>query len=118
MSEQTYEGSCHCGAVTFRVTSALDAPFQCNCSRCRRLNAVMHAAPAAAFELLSGDEVLKTYKFNHHVINHRFCTECGIQSFSTGADDKGNDMVVFNVHCLEGAEYDPARITHFNGKDF
>lgn len=113
-----YSGRCHCGAVTFTVDTELDAPFQCNCSRCSRLNAVMHAAPAEAFHLLTGADKLKTYRFNQHVIDHKFCTECGIQSFSTGTDDKGNMAYVFNVHCLEGAAYDPASITHFNGKDF
>jgi hypothetical protein len=118
MAEQTYDGSCHCGAVTFRVTTALDQPFQCNCSRCYRLNAVMHSAPGAAFELLQGEDVLKTYQFNHRVINHRFCTVCGLQPFSTGSDDKGNEMVVFNVHCLKDASYDAAKIMHFDGKNF
>jgi len=31
---QTYQGSCHCGAVTFEVTGAYDEVHICDCSIC------------------------------------------------------------------------------------
>jgi hypothetical protein len=113
-----YEGSCQCGAVRFTARTRLDTPFQCNCSRCRRLNAVMHSVPGDNFTLLSGSEALKIYKFNSHTIAHQFCTECGIQPFAAGSDREGNTIHVVNVHCLEDARYDKNAISHFNGADF
>lgn len=119
MSEASlYDGSCQCGAVRFRARTRLEAPFQCNCSRCRRLNAVMHSVPGADFELLSGAETLATYRFNTHAITHRFCTICGIQPFASGTDKDGNGLYVINVHCLENPQYDTAAVSHFNGADF
>lgn len=113
-----YEGSCHCGAVRFTARTRLEAPFQCNCSRCRRLNAVMHSVPDSDFTLVSGSEALKTYKFNSHVIAHQFCTQCGIQPFASGRDREGNGLHVINVHCLENPQYDSGAIHRFNGADF
>ncbi len=113
-----YEGSCQCGAVRFTARTRLEAPFQCNCSRCRRLNAVMHSVPDSDFTLVSGNEALKTYKFNSHVIAHQFCTQCGIQPFASGRDREGNGLHVINVHCLENPQYERGAIHHFNGADF
>jgi len=79
---------------------------------------VMTSVPAGDFSLLSGGEMLKTYQFNTHRIAHQFCTQCGVQSFSSGTDQKGNALYVINVHCLEDAPYDTDAITRFNGADF
>ncbi|RDE09451.1 GFA family protein [Pelagibacterium lacus] len=115
---RTYAGSCQCGAVRFTARTALEAPFMCNCSRCRRLNAVMASVPDADFTLESGAEALATYRFNSHRIAHQFCTTCGIQPFASGTDAKGNGLHVINVNCLEDPHYDADAITRFNGADF
>ncbi|HEY9013060.1 MAG TPA: GFA family protein [Devosia sp.] len=114
---RTYEGQCHCGAVRYRATTDLGGMFDCNCSRCRRIASVMSAVPASDFTLLSGEDNLTLYRFNHHAIEHLFCKTCGVQSFSRG---KAGDtaMVMLNVGCLEGAPMiDRAAITHYNGAD-
>ncbi len=113
-----YEGSCQCGAVRFTARTRLEAPFQCNCSRCRRLNAVMHSVPDGDFVLNSGSDALKTYRFNSHTIAHQFCTICGIQPFASGTDRNGTALHVINVNCLEEPVYDAGAITRFNGADF
>ena len=121
MARQTYKGSCHCGAVRFSLVTDLEARdtlFDCNCSRCRRLAAILGAAPASVFSLEAGAEALKTYTFNHHAIEHQFCTSCGVQPFSRGRNGE-TEMVVFNVGCLEGAPMiERSGITHFNGADY
>ncbi|HEV7277720.1 MAG TPA: GFA family protein [Devosiaceae bacterium] len=111
----SYEGSCHCGAVRFTVRTDLRQLFDCNCSRCRRVASVMTAVPAADFELLQGEDRLQPYRFNHHAIEHLFCRDCGIQSFSRGSGPDG-PTVVLNVGCLEGVPVvDRSGITHFDG---
>jgi hypothetical protein len=112
-----WKGSCHCGAVSYEVRSALDNLMDCNCSRCRRLGWVMQPASAGDFTLLSGEDALTAYRFNSHRIEHLFCSRCGIESFARGADAKGNATVMINVNCLEDApDIDRAGIHHWDGR--
>lgn len=115
---QTYEGSCHCGAVAFSVETALDSLGACNCSRCRRLNWVMQSVPADKVTFLRGEDTLRTYRFNTRTIAHLFCPECGIQPLARGEDGKGNQLYMINVNCLEGAKVDPDAIAHWDGASF
>lgn len=119
--EELYEGSCHCGAVRFSIRTDLSEPsrlFDCNCSRCRRLAAIMGSVPATAFTLHEGESALTPYRFNHHAIEHLFCRHCGVQPFSRGTNGEV-EMVVFNLGCLEnGPAIDRTAVTHFNGADY
>lgn len=115
----TYSGRCHCGAVRYTVTTDLENMFDCNCSRCRRVASVMHAVPAERFTLLQGEDRLSTYHFNHHAIDHMFCRDCGIQSFSRGTNPQGQATVVINVGCLDDVPLvDRSTIMHFDGASF
>ena len=120
MSEQkTYAGQCHCGAVRFSVTTDLGTLGDCNCSRCARLGWVMQSVPSDQFILHSGADKLKTYLFNTKSINHQFCTECGIESFASGTDSKGETTMMVNIACLEGVpDIDRTGIKHWDGRSW
>jgi len=120
MSEpKTYRGQCHCGAVQYEVTTALEGLGTCNCSRCQRLGWVMTFVPAADFRLLQGEASLTPYRFNTHRIEHLFCTQCGIESFARGSDGEGKPSVVVNVNCFEPMpELDRAAIKHWDGRSW
>ena len=116
---QTYQGQCHCGAVRYEATTDLASMGDCNCSRCRRLGWVMQSLPATDFTLLSGADQLTPYHFNTDKIDHLFCKTCGIESFARGSDGKGNDVVMINVNCLEGAPpIDRTAIKHWDGANW
>jgi len=100
----TYTGSCHCGAVRFDVTMALEGAVTCNCSICSRTGAVLAFAPASAFRLHSGEDALTDYQFGKKRIHHLFCARCGVRSFSRGAMPDGTPMVAVNLRCLEGVD--------------
>ena len=38
---QTYRGSCHCGSVRFEIETDFPELTMCNCSICKRKNALM-----------------------------------------------------------------------------
>lgn len=104
MAEETYHGSCQCGAIAFSVALDLSQTVVCNCSRCRRLGAILTFAPRAAFSFESGEDATTEYLFNKHVISHRFCPTCGIQTFGFGQLPDGTPTVAVNVNCLDGVD--------------
>ena len=96
---QTHDGSCHCGRVRFRVTTALDKVVECNCSICTKKGFLHSIVPLAQFELLSGADDLTTYTFNTGIAKHKFCRHCGIHPFYVPRSDP--DKIDVNVRCLD-----------------
>ena len=113
----TYEGSCHCGRVAFRVEGTIDRAVECNCSICHRKGILMWFVPREALTLSTPDANASTYTFHKHVIKHRFCPECGIHPYAEGVDPKGNKTIAINVRCLEGVDISALKVKHFNGRD-
>ncbi|NUZ07238.1 GFA family protein [Piscinibacter koreensis] len=103
---QTFFGSCHCGAVRFSIESDFPELTTCDCSICRRKNAVMVKVPESRLRLLAGDEHLTEYRFHTHTARHYFCKVCGIYPFHRKRVTP--DHFGVNVFCLEG--FDPAGI--------
>jgi hypothetical protein len=112
-----YKGSCHCGKVAYEVDGELTEAMACNCSMCQRKGALLWFVPRDKMTLLSGADELVTYKFNKHVIAHRFCPTCGIHSFAEGVDRKGNSMAAININCLEGLDVAKVPVKHIDGRN-
>jgi hypothetical protein len=89
----------------------------CNCSRCERLGSLLAFAPATQFKLLSGDTALTKFKFNKQVIEHQFCSTCGIQSFAIGTHPKtGAKLAAINVRCVDGVDVDALKVKKVDGR--
>ena len=117
MSDQTYQGSCHCGRVKYEVSLDLEKPvFACNCSVCGRSGTLLTFVAADSFKLLSGEDSLGDYQFNRNVIHHLFCKNCGIKAFARGKKQTGEDTVAVNARCLEGVDVGTLTVQHVDGK--
>jgi hypothetical protein len=103
---QTCRGRCHCGAVTFEIESDFPELTTCDCSICRRKNAIMVRVHESHFRLLSGEELLTEYRFHTRTARHFFCSRCGIYPFHRKRVTP--DYFGINVFCLEG--FDPSGI--------
>lgn len=115
--EQTHAGSCHCGAVTFEVRSDLSEVMECNCSHCFRKGLWLTFVQPDAFTLKTGEGALKSYLFNKHNIEHRFCSTCGVEPFGRGKDPGGNEMVAVNIRTLTDIEpYSIEPAVRFDGR--
>ncbi|MEA2872672.1 MAG: hypothetical protein QOH67_2648 [Hyphomicrobiales bacterium] len=112
-----YTGGCQCGKVRYEVSLELGEVIACNCSRCGRLGSLLAFTPAENFKLISGEGETTEYQFNKHVIDHLFCSSCGIQSFARGTQ-KGVEMVAINARCLDGVEPETLKVRHVNGRAF
>ena len=111
-----YQGSCHCGAITFEVTaSEIIETDYCNCSVCSKSGFLHLIVPLARFKLLTGDTYLSTYQFGSGIAQHTFCKTCGIKPFYTPRSNP--DGIDVNVHCLDTK---PAKIiiSNFDGQNW
>ncbi len=111
-----FSGSCHCGAVHFEASLDLSKAIACNCSICATKGLILAFTPTSGFALLSGEDKLKEYRFNRHVISHLFCAACGVESFARGTAPDGAAMVAVNVRALHGIDLAELSPTPFNGR--
>lgn len=83
-----YKGSCHCGAVTFRVNMDVEGgTSKCNCTFCwKQRNWNVGGLKPEDFELLSGADALSTYarETKAFAVSHRFCRICGTATHGDG----------------------------------
>jgi len=113
---RTYDGSCHCGRVRFRVTTDLAHVVRCNCSICDKKGFLHIIVPPAQFELLSGADDLTVYTCNTGLAKHQFCRRCGIHPFYVPRSDPDNFDV--NVRCLDGVDVDALPVEPFDGDNW
>lgn len=111
-----FDGSCHCGAVTFTVDAELpETAISCNCSICRRKGSLLSFFPASVFTLKSGEDDLLGYTFHAHLIEHLFCTTCGIHPFAKATGPDGVDTRAINMRCVPTCDLDALTVQKYDG---
>jgi hypothetical protein len=118
MTTKTYDGSCHCQAVRFRVTTDLDTAeiLDCNCSICTKKGFLHLILEHEQFELVSGAESLTEYRFNTGAAKHQFCRICGIHPFYIARSDP--NKIDVNLHCLNGVDFTALKPVKFDGQNW
>jgi len=103
MTQQTYHGSCHCGAVRFEADIDFGAGTgRCNCSICTKLRKWGLIIKPEAFRLLAGKDDLSEYQFATKSGTYRFCRHCGLHAFSDAyVEQLGGALVSINIACLD-----------------
>jgi len=101
-----YRGSCHCGAIAFEIETDFPELTTCDCSICRRRNALMVKVHESRFKLLAGADALVEYRFHTRTARHFFCSTCGIYPFHRKRS--APDCYGVNVFCLD--DFDPTGI--------
>jgi hypothetical protein len=113
---QTHRGGCHCGKVRYEAQLDLSRAIACNCSICSKKGLLWTFVPPDRFKLAAGQEELRDYQFNRHVIHHHFCASCGTESFARGIRPDGKAMVAVNVRCLDDIDLSTLPTVPFDGK--
>jgi hypothetical protein len=50
------------------------------------------------------------------MIQHQFCSICGIQSFAIGTHPKTAKMAAINVRCVDGIDVDALKVKKVDGR--
>jgi hypothetical protein len=111
-----YQVQCHCGAVQAEVDGDLpQEAVSCNCSHCSAKGLVLAAIDRDQLKVSSGEDSLRSYKFNKHAIDHRFCDKCGSQLFSEGTGPNGTAMAMINLRCVPEANLSAVKTIPYDG---
>lgn len=113
MNVPILDGSCHCGAVRFRIAASITDVYRCDCSLCRMKGALMTSVHADAFTLISGADVLSEYNWNTGIARHYFCSVCGIYPFHRKRAMP--DHYGVNMNCLTGFEASDLKVRQASG---
>jgi len=113
-----YQGSCHCGAVTFSFDAdEITSGLSCNCSYCERRAAIMLNPPLADANLkreIDGD-ALSCYQFGNQAAKHYYCSRCGIYTFHESSRKPGYFRV--NLGAVDGVDSFGLEREVFNGRE-
>ncbi|OLF54473.1 hypothetical protein BTN82_10720 [Pseudomonas chlororaphis] len=109
-----YTGECHCAAVAFEFEGALDELVRCDCSLCRKRNALMATVPREQFRIVRGEEALRLYRWNSGVAQHYFCGVCGIYVYHRRRSNP--QMLSVNACCIDGLDVAALRVRQVDGK--
>jgi hypothetical protein len=111
MTEQTQNGSCHCGAVRYSADIDLTkGTLRCNCSLCRKTRAWFAFAPADKFRLDTGADRLTSYRWipegrEHSNLTYHGCANCGVHTHAEGNGPDG-PTVAIQVATINGLDRD------------
>jgi hypothetical protein len=107
------EGSCHCGAVHFRLREAPTEVTECNCSICRRLGVLWAYAPAGTVEI-AADPATDTYAWGARTQAFHRCSVCGCTTH-WAKFDADFDTIGVNARLLTPEVLAAARLRHLDG---
>ena len=97
----TINGSCFCGAVTYKVEGKLLDARSCHCSMCRKAFSSQASAYALVdekeFSWVSGEDLLSSYESDNGA-GLQFCSKCGSTLCGT-YEGKINGIT---LGCVEG----------------
>ena len=113
-AHQVYQGSCHCGRVTFELKAKLGVVMDCNCSICRRRGALWHGASDSSLRITSDEKHLRLYQFGTMTAKHYFCGTCGIHPFVRPRLEPSRWGV--NVRCIPDVDLASLKVFRFDGE--
>ena len=115
---KTYNGSCSCSKVTFKVKTELTRISKCNCSICTKKGIIHHVVDQNQFNLIYGKDSLSLYQFGTMRAKHYFCKHCGIHLFNNPRTYP--EKVSVNVNCLDDydLEKEMPKVFKFDGKNW
>lgn len=110
------EGTCHCGAVRWTMTSEIDGATACNCTVCRRYGTLWGYDYDGEGIVVSGET--RSY-VRGRALEFHFCGTCGCVAYwrARELDEAGRRRIAVNLRLAEPALVAQVPIDHFDGFD-
>ena len=86
---KTYEGSCHCGRVSYEADADLEPGHLLQLLDLPPARLAARFCAGDKFRLQTGADALTEYEFNKKIIHHLFCSTCGVLPFARGTRPDG-----------------------------
>ena len=95
------EGSCHCGAVTWRFDGTPEWATACNCTVCRRYGTLWGYDWEGERIHVAGPT--RTYVWGDRSLAFHFCAECGCVAYWRGLEpgEDGRRRIAVNLRLAE-----------------
>lgn len=110
------EGSCHCGAVRYRVPTAPDELKDCNCSLCRRLGGLWAYYDPADVEIEGEETATVAYIQGDRSLATHHCATCGCLTHWRALDPEYRRMGI-NTRLMDPSVTATLRVRRFDGAD-
>ena len=110
------EGKCHCGRVSWQLSTPPESVTACNCTICRRYGVLWAYGHIDHDIRVSGDTA--TYRrADGGAINFHFCSNCGCVThyIAVKPDDKDRHWTAVNLRLTEPEQIADLPIDHFDG---
>lgn len=87
------EGTCFCGAVSFRAASDPVGVISCHCTDCQKMHGTYNAMAAVPRDTLTIEGPVRWYDSSESA-KRGFCETCGARLFK---DNNGSDKVMVSM---------------------
>jgi hypothetical protein len=107
-----YHGGCHCGAIAFEYTTAIEPSAwsirACQCSFCRAHAALSASDPSGTLKFLASQASrLVRYRFGRGTADFLLCGSCGVY-IGAAMDSPAGRFGIINVNALRPLRNDLA----------
>lgn len=111
------QGSCHCGAIVFKVERAPDWLTDCNCSVCRRIGARWAHFGRDEVELTVPPDGTIAYIQGDGTLAMHTCNTCGCTPYWLGLNPETGTRMAVNFRLCEPADTADIPVRRFDGAD-
>lgn len=104
-----YNGSCHCGTISFEIEAEIDHVRVCDCSVCHKRGALNYRVQKKDLTLHSSWDDLTLYRWGSKTAKDYFCKTCGILPFRRPSDPTPEEIAqgimpfdgwAVNIRCI------------------
>jgi hypothetical protein len=110
-------GSCHCGAVSFRLNTAPEWLTECNCSICRRIGGLWAHAEIEQIVIEGGRDATLAYSWGDRNLAFHTCRTCGCTTHWENLHPEKSSRMAVNGRMAAPADIAGIRIRRFDGAD-